>query len=144
MAPVRRQTRQGTAVQEVLRDADGFRSAQEIHSELLSRGHRIGLTTVYRHLNSFAQAGRADVVHRGEGEARFRLCGDRGDGHHHHLVCRTCGRSHEVRGPEVEQWAERVARSAGYTDVTHTAEVFGLCAEHSPARHAAGRPAAPG
>jgi len=42
---------------------------------------------------------------------------------------RNCGRSVEVEGRAVEQWAERVAAEAGFTDVGHTVELFGLCPE---------------
>ena len=131
-----RTTRQAVAVEKVLRDADGFRTAQEVFDEVRRRGHGIGLTTVYRHLNLLAENGSADVVHRADGESQYRLCGDPGEvsapgGHHHHVVCRVCGRSVEVSGPEVETWAARVAAEAGYTEVTHTLEVFGLCPEHS-------------
>jgi Fur family transcriptional regulator, ferric uptake regulator len=132
-----RNTRQAAALAEVLRDADGFRTAQEVFDEVRRRGDHVGLTTVYRHLNLLAENGSADVVHRADGESQYRLCGDPaepktvGDHHHHHVVCRECGRSVEVSGPEVEAWADRVAREAGYTDVSHTLEVFGLCPEHS-------------
>ena len=120
----------------LLRDADGFRTAQELYDALRHRGESVGLTTVYRHLKVLADAGEIDVVHRPDGEAQYRLCAvaDTDDEHHHHLVCRECGRSVEVEGPEVEAWAERVARAAGYTAVTHTVEVFGLCPEHSSRR----------
>ncbi len=130
-----RQTRQASAIEGLLREADGFRTAQELHDELRHRGDRVGLTTVYRHLNLLAENNLADVVHREDGETQFRLCGAAIDdeAHHHHLVCRECGRSVEVEGPEVEAWAERVAAAAGYTDISHTVELFGLCAEHSPA-----------
>lgn len=128
-----RATRQGAAVDAVLRDAGGFRTAQDLHAELRRRAEPVGLTTVYRHLRVLADAGEIDVVHRADGEAQYRLCrpaqrdgAGTGD-HHHHLVCRACGRAVEVDGPEVEAWAERVAAAAGYTDVTHTLEVFGLC-----------------
>jgi Fur family ferric uptake transcriptional regulator len=129
-----RATRQGAAVDAVLRDADGFRTAQELYDALRHRGESVGLTTVYRQLRVLADAGEIDVVHRPDGEAQYRLCAvaDTVDEHHHHLVCRECGRSVEVEGPEVEAWAERVAKAAGYSDVTHTVEVFGLCPEHSP------------
>jgi Fur family ferric uptake transcriptional regulator len=136
-----RTTRQGAAVAEALTDADGFRSAQELFEELRSRGAAVGLATVYRHLNLLADQGSVDVVHREEGEAQYRLCGTGrpeergGTPHHHHVVCRECGRSVEVAAPEVEAWADKVARKAGYTDVTHTLEVFGLCPEHSQARN---------
>lgn len=119
----------------VLIEADGFRSAQDVYAELRSRGQGVGLSTVYRRLNLLVELGRADVVHLGEGETQYRLCGTtpaaNGSDHHHHVVCRACGRSVEVSGPEIEEWAERVAAAAGYTEVTHTLEVFGLCAEHS-------------
>ncbi len=132
-----RNTRQAGAVEAVLRAADGFRTAQELFAELRRRGDRIGLTTVYRHLSTLAEQGAVDVVHNGEGESQYRLCGvsqgsaDQPDAHHHHVVCRQCGRSVEVSGPEVEAWAARVAAAAGFTEVTHTLEVFGLCPEHS-------------
>jgi Fur family ferric uptake transcriptional regulator len=129
-----RQTRQAAAIEGLLRDADGFRTAQELHDELRHRGDQVGLTTVYRHLNLLAEHRLADVVHRADGETQYRLCGAAGeatDGHHHHIVCRTCGRSVEVAGPEVEAWADRVAAAAGYTEISHTVELFGLCAEHS-------------
>jgi Fur family transcriptional regulator, ferric uptake regulator len=140
-----RNTRQAAAVEAVLRDADGFRTAQDLFAELRRRGDRIGLTTVYRHLNMLAEQGRADIVHSSEGESQYRLCGvgtppegDPGD-HHHHLVCRACGRSVEVSGPEVEAWADRVSAAAGYTAISHTLEVFGLCPEHSAGRTSRGR-----
>lgn len=130
--PVRRHTRQAESVREVLRGADSFRTAQQVYADAVRAGHRVGLTTVYRHLNAMAAGGSVDVVHRPDGEAQFRLCGVETDGeHHHHVVCRVCGRSERVSGPEVERWADRVAAAAGYTDVTHTVEVFGLCAQHS-------------
>jgi Fur family ferric uptake transcriptional regulator len=131
-----RTTRQSAAIEQVLREADGFRTAQELFDAVRSSGHKIGLTTVYRHLNLLAELGSADIVHRGDGEAQFRLCGPThapaspDSEHHHHVVCRVCGRSEQVSAPEVEEWAERVASAAGYTDITHTVEVFGVCSQH--------------
>lgn len=126
-----RVTRQGEAIDAVLRTAEGFRTAQDLYGELRNRGSSVGLTTVYRHLRVLADAGEIDVVHRPDGEAQYRLCLPAESDHHHHLVCRVCGRSVEVEGPEVETWAEQVAAAAGYTEVSHTVEVFGLCPEHS-------------
>ena len=130
-----RNTRQARAIETALAEADGFRTAHELFTAIRASGARIGLTTVYRHLALLADTDRADVVHTAEGEAQYRLCGPRGTEvpgeHHHHIVCRVCGRSVEVSGPEVEAWADRVAAAAGYTDITHTVELFGLCPEHS-------------
>mgnify|MGYP001548064771 FL=1 len=130
----RRATRQGAAVDAVLATADGFRTAQELHDELRHDGRPVGLTTVYRHLRRLADDRVVDVVVRPDGEAAYRLCGPTSSGepeqHHHHLVCRTCGYSVEIEGPEVEVWAHRVAADAGFVDVSHTLEIFGECARH--------------
>jgi Fur family ferric uptake transcriptional regulator len=102
---------------------------------LRARGESVGLTTVYRHLRRLAEDGAVDVVTRPDGEAAYRLCGPASSGepeqHHHHLVCRTCGFSVEIEGPEVESWAHRVAADAGFTNVSHMLEIFGECSRHA-------------
>jgi Fur family ferric uptake transcriptional regulator len=130
-----RSTRQRTAVSEVLEGVDDFRSAQDIHALLRGRGEAVGLTTVYRTLASLADAGEVDAIRTDDGETVYRRCAT--VRHHHHLVCRSCGRTVEVQGPAVERWAERVAAESGFVDVTHTVEVFGTCA--ACARAAAAR-----
>lgn len=121
-----RTTRQRTAVAEVLAQVDGFRSAQDLHDLLRQDGASVGLTTVYRHLQALADAGQVDVLRADGGEAVYRRCPTAT--HHHHLVCRACGRSTEVQASEVEFWAASVAAEHGFTDVSHTVEVFGTCA----------------
>ena len=124
--PEIRTTRQRTAVATVLGTVDGFRSAQDLHDLLRQEGASVGLTTVYRHLQALADAGQVDMLRTDDGEAVYRRCPT--SVHHHHLVCRTCGRSVEVEGPEVESWATAVAAEHGFSDVSHTVEVFGTCA----------------
>jgi Fur family ferric uptake transcriptional regulator len=120
----KRRTRQGDAVLAVLADGDTFRSAQELHTELRGAGERVGLTTVYRHLQALADAGEVDTLRTADGESLYRRCGK---SHHHHLVCRVCGATKEVDGPEVEEWATRVARQSGFTKIDHTVEILGTC-----------------
>jgi Fur family ferric uptake transcriptional regulator len=124
-SPVR-STRQRAAVSAVLDELADFRSAQDLHAMLRERGEGIGLTTVYRTLQALSDAGEIDVLRNDDGEAVYRRCST---GHHHHLVCRSCGRTVEVEGPAVERWADRVAKENGYVDVSHTLEVFGTCAD---------------
>ncbi|GIJ21031.1 Fur family transcriptional regulator [Micromonospora lutea] len=119
-----RNTRQRTAVSALLAELEGFHSAQELHAMLRDRGERVGLTTVYRTLQGLADAGEIDVMRPPGGEHLYRRCSE---GHHHHLVCRACGRTVEVAGPTVETWADRVAAQHGFTDVSHTLEIFGTC-----------------
>jgi Fur family transcriptional regulator, ferric uptake regulator len=37
----------------------------------------------------------------------------------------------EIAGPAVETWAQRVAAEHGFTDLSHTVEIFGLCRDCS-------------
>jgi Fur family ferric uptake transcriptional regulator len=120
-----RSTRQRTAVANLMEELREFRSAQEIHDLLRRRGDRIGLTTVYRSLQILASAGKIDVLRTPDGETSYRRCSR---GHHHHLVCRTCGQTVEFDLPSVERNAGKVARDNGFTDISHTLEIFGTCA----------------
>jgi Fur family ferric uptake transcriptional regulator len=119
-----RSTRQRTAVVELLNELKEFRSAQDIHTLLKNRGERIGLTTVYRSLQILVSSGKIDMLRSPDGEIFYRRCSE---GHHHHLVCHRCGRTVEFNLPIVEQTADKVARENGYTDISHTLEIFGLC-----------------
>ncbi|SHG80074.1 zinc uptake regulator, Fur family [Jatrophihabitans endophyticus] len=122
-----RATRQGGAVRDALHNAGGFRSAQDVYAVLRTNGDAVGLSTVYRHLQSLVDDGVVDVIHTPEGEATYRYCGDPGAGHHHHLVCRRCGHTVEIEGRAVERWASEIAREHGFAEVDHTVELFGLC-----------------
>jgi Fur family transcriptional regulator, ferric uptake regulator len=124
--PAVRSTRQRTAVAALLTELEDFRSAQEVHDLLRHRGERVGLTTVYRALQMLADSHEVDVLRTADGETAYRRCSR---GHHHHLVCRSCGRTVEVDGPAVERWAQKVAAENGYVDMSHTLEIFGTCAE---------------
>ena len=124
-----RATKQAQALAAALTGMPGFSSAQDIHAELRRRGEHVGLTTVYRHLQALSEQGSVDAIRDDTGEILYRQCET--TAHHHHLTCRNCGRSVEVEGRAVEQWADRVAAEAGFTDVGHTVELFGLCPDCS-------------
>jgi Fur family transcriptional regulator, ferric uptake regulator len=127
-----RGTRQAEALSAVLDGLPGFCSAQQIHAQLRSKGEHVGLTTVYRHLQVLSEGGQVDAIRDVSGETLYRKC--RTDTHHHHLTCRSCGKSAEVEGRAVEHWAEQVAAEAGFSEVGHTVELFGLCPDCSATR----------
>ncbi len=121
-----RPTRQRRAITEALADAADFQSAQDIHDMLRRAGDKFGLATVYRTLQAMAEAGEVDVLQGAGGESVYRRCSTH---HHHHLVCRSCGRTDEVTGPAVEKWADAVAREHDFAEVSHSLELFGICAD---------------
>lgn len=121
-----RNTRQRKAVITAMNEITRFCSAKDIYQVLVERGDKVGLTTVYRTLQSLSEVKAVDVLHTEAGEALYRLCGDH---HHHHLVCTDCGETVEIAGGPVEEWAGELADVHGYQLTGHTAEIFGLCGE---------------
>ena len=121
-----RNTWQRDRVREALGDATGFVSAQSLHATRRDENTGIGLATVYRALAGLAAQGDADSLQSPEGESLYRAC--KTLGHHHHLICRSCGRTVEIEADAVEAWAHSVAEAHGFTEPNHIVDVFGLCA----------------
>jgi len=126
-----RVTKQRLAVDAALDQLEDFVSTQELHRSLQDSGVSVSLATTYRILQSMADEGAVDVLRSTDGEAVYRRC--EADSHHHHLLCRRCGKAVEIEAPAVEAWAAKMAAEHGFTAVTHTVEIMGLCAECSQA-----------
>lgn len=121
----RRNTWQKTAVLEQLSNTDEFVSAQELHQKISQSGKKLGLTTVYRALTEMVEQGMADSLSISDGEMRYRICTPE---HHHHLICRVCGKTVEFDMPGFEELALEVAKANGFTELSHEIELFGVCA----------------
>lgn len=122
--PATRQTWQRAAVRDLMETNREFRTAQQVHDLLREEGAKVGLATVYRALQALVEADEVDVIRTPEGELAYRRCSS---GHHHHLVCRSCGYSVEIHPEGIEDWAAMVTRQHGFTDAGHELELFGLC-----------------
>lgn len=120
----KRSTWQKSAVRHALSEATGFVSAQQLHLVLKNHGSSIGLATVYRALSDLAESGEADLLNSQDGEMLYRACGE---GHHHHLICRNCGKTLEIEAKRVESWADQVASEHGFAAPSHTIDIFGDC-----------------
>ncbi len=125
---MKRNTKQREEVWRALERNPGFVSAQELHQALRDLGSTIGLATVYRTLNALADEGNVDALTR-EGENLYRACSP---GHHHHIICRECGRTKEIEASAVEAWAKAVAAEHGYADPQHIVDIFGTCGACQP------------
>lgn len=123
---MQRMTKQRQAIWQLLSNEDAFLSAQDVHDMLVRDGYNIGLATVYRNLQALVAAGDVDVLRQESSDTQlFRFCA--GAQHHHHLVCRLCGTTVEITGEEVESWADSIAAHHGFSLVSHSFEIFGVC-----------------
>lgn len=115
-------TKQRKAILEVLSVSENPMSAEETHKHLAEG--ICDLVTVYRSLEQLERTGVAQLGVRENGTKVY--CLSHGHDHHHHLTCRSCGRTERVdlcMGVELE----KVGKSYGFTDMTHVMEVFGTC-----------------
>lgn len=117
-------TKSGIEIAKFLADRKTFASAQEIFVGLRAEGRNVGLATIYRALQSLTSTGDVDVLRRNDGEALYRKCGDH---HHHHLICKECGKTIEIEGASVEEWAQLIAKRYGFSEIQHSAEIYGTC-----------------
>ena len=97
-------------------------SAEELHRRMGDGG--CDVVTVYRSLQAMEEVGVLRRCDFGDGTYRYEF--NSGEHHHHHIICRNC-RSVETLDLCVADSLERLARSKGYLNVTHTLEVFGIC-----------------
>jgi Fur family ferric uptake transcriptional regulator len=118
-------TKQKRAVAAALEGTDEFTSAQDLHARLRAGGETIGLATVYNQLRALSESGEVDSMRGATGETLYRRCAQAS--HHHHLVCRECGRAVEVDAPELEAWAQKVGRRHGFGELDHVLEITGVC-----------------
>lgn len=122
---LKRNTWQREAVRAALAERGDFVSAQRLHAALKDSGSTIGLATVYRALTDLVAEHQADALQSPEGENLYRAC--ESAGHHHHLICRSCGDTREIAADPVEAWAAAVAAEHGFSEPQHVVDVFGLC-----------------
>lgn len=112
----------------VLAEADGPRSAAELHEDL---GRSIPVSSLYRSLAVMSEAGVLALHHGSKGLTRYELA-EWLTGHHHHLVCLDCGAVDDVElSDDLETVLETVvvgvAGRGGFTAQGHALEIEGRC-----------------
>jgi Fe2+ or Zn2+ uptake regulation protein len=99
--------------------------------EILDRERELAQSSVYRNLVLLEQSGLVQRVVTNDEWARFELAEDL-TGHHHHLICSTCGIVRDFTvPPQVERSVDsafaKIAEQTGFTLLTHRLDLVGLC-----------------
>jgi Fur family transcriptional regulator, ferric uptake regulator len=100
-------------------------SAQAIHDRLRETDRAVGLASVYRALDVLTGL---KLVHRidVDGTACYEPADPSGD-HHHHAICRRCGRMSAFEDPELERLIDDLGRRLGYEVDAHDVVLRGAC-----------------
>ncbi|WP_254189353.1 Fur family transcriptional regulator [Nocardia noduli] len=129
-APARRaqRARWQSSVLAALKRDDHFRSAQQLHLDLHTTfATSIALTTVYRILRRLTTQQIVETQRAENDELLYRIRDD--SGHHHYLLCRTCGRAERFAVEPFERRIDSFASAHGYADIDHRIDIYGTCAE---------------
>lgn len=109
----------------ILEASKRFLSASEVHRALDEMRAKVSLSTVYRTLEHFISKGEVTVRIDDAGESTYMLCEP--DHHHHHAICRVCGKVEDVDCNVMDQFTEALRKQHGFTIDAHKMEFMGRC-----------------
>ena len=122
------------AIINVLSKTSGHLSAEDVYMAVHKIYPNVGLTTVYRTLELLVQMGLVFKFDFGDGRARYELSeGPKGERHHHHLVCTSCGRVVDYTDfidEEVEllnQTEKGLSKKYNFEITNHLIQFYGQC-----------------
>ncbi len=115
-----------TAVIEALAGHDCAVTALELDEELRHADPPRGRASVYRALEQLEQLGLVQRIEISRGTAGYERVQPGGE-HHHHAICRDCGRMIRFEDRSLELAIEQVAERMDFESAEHEIVIRGLC-----------------
>jgi Fur family ferric uptake transcriptional regulator len=115
-----------TAVVEALARHDCAVTALELDDELRRRKPPVGRASIYRALEQLEQLGVLRRIEVARGMASYERVEPSGD-HHHHAICRRCGRVVPFEDPSLERAIARISDQVHFEVAEHEVVLRGLC-----------------
>jgi Fur family ferric uptake transcriptional regulator len=115
-----------TAVIETLAKHDCAVTALDLEEELRDREAGVGRASVYRALEQLEQLGLVQRIEVCRGTAGFERIDPTGH-HHHHAICRDCGRMVPFEDPSLEKALDEVAGTMSFDVTEHDVVLRGTC-----------------
>ena len=118
-----RMTEQRRVIARVLEASDDHPDVEELYRRSSAVDARISISTVYRTVKLFEDAGIIERHDFRDGRSRYETVPDE---HHDHLIDLKSGEVIEFHSPEIEALQERIAREHGFKLVDHRLELYGI------------------
>lgn len=118
-----RMTGQRRIIARVLEEADDHPDTEELYNRAARIDSGISISTVYRTVALFEEAGIIERHEFRDGRARYETVPE---SHHDHLIDMRSGKVIEFRDEEIEALQERIARKLGYRIVDHRLELYAV------------------
>lgn len=114
------------ALLDILSQKHEPQTTHELGAALAKRGLHANKTTVYRQLETLEQYGIVQEINLADRAQRYELIAE--EGHHHHLVCLTCGRIEDVAfATDIESQEKLIWKKNKFKVARHSLEFFGTC-----------------
>src|SRR6266481_6321056 len=126
-----RMTEQRRVIARVLAAADDHPDVEELFRRCAVIDNHISISTVYRTVKLFEDAGIIERHEFRDGRARYEQMPDT---HHDHLINLRTGEVIEFQSEEIERLQAEVARRLGYRLVDHRLELYAVPLDDDKAR----------
>lgn len=120
-----RLTPQRAAIVHALAGFSGVFSVADLQKTIERSNPDLGRATLFRAIDLFVRMGVLEKVHRESAEDGY-IVGV--TGHHHHLICRSCGDVRHIDFCPIQKEIDEIVSKEGYSDAVHRFEIEGLCA----------------
>lgn len=118
-----RMTEQRRIIARVLGEAQDHPDVEELYRRAVAIDDKISISTVYRTVKLFEDAGIIERHDFREGRSRYEQVPDE---HHDHLIDVNSGKVIEFRSEEIERLQEEIARRHGFKLVGHRLELYAV------------------
>jgi Fur family ferric uptake transcriptional regulator len=126
-----RMTEQRRIIARVLDVATDHPDVEEVYRRASAIDPRISISTVYRTVKLFEDAGMIERHDFRDGRSRYEMVSEE---HHDHLIDLRSGDVIEFRSEEIEALQELIAKRLGYRLVDHRLELYAVPIEDKPAK----------
>lgn len=121
-----RATGQRALILDIIRRGGSHLDADEVYRQARRKHPGLSLSTVYRTLHMFKEAGLVNEVHFGEDHHHYE---PRAPEEHHHLTCLQCGKVVEFKYPLSRYVKRNVSEARGFEIVDTEINMRGYCPE---------------
>jgi Fur family ferric uptake transcriptional regulator len=124
-----RMTEQRRTIARVLARSEDHPDVEELYRRCAQLDEHISISTVYRTVKLFEDAGIIERHDFREGRARYEQLRE---SHHDHLINLRSGEVIEFQSEEIERLQREVARRLGYRLVDHRLELYAVPIDEDP------------
>lgn len=102
-------------------------TAEELFEAVRERDNEIGMATVYRTIELLKELEIIHVLDFNEESRKYELFVE--DSHHHHLICKRCGKLIEFNDKDIDYFEKELEKKYDFSVTEHKLSFYGYCSK---------------